>query len=77
MNIRKALLWICILAVVLWTVFDAGRAQTQAQSAPAPDSSAVLSKLDTVLDNQKTILAGLAAIKEELRIIKIRITQSQ
>lgn len=34
-------------------------------------------KLDTIIENQKTILAELASMKNELTIIKIRITQAQ
>lgn len=47
--------------------------------AQGPDTSGspVAAKLDRVLANQKSIIEDLAAIKEELRIIKIRVTQSQ
>ena len=41
------------------------------------DSSAVSQKLDQVLTNQKSIMDALASMKEELNIIKIRITQKQ
>lgn len=41
------------------------------------DVAALSAKVDEVLDNQKMILQGLASIKEELNIIKIRITQQQ
>lgn len=39
-----------------------------------PDIS---SKLDEILGNQKTILQQLSSIKDELGIIKIRISQQQ
>jgi|GEM_PF-3972285 len=44
----------------------------------APDMSAAVSKkVDQVIKNQQDISAKLDAIQEELRIIKIRITQAQ
>ena len=49
---------------------------THAQGPAAPDST-VLAKMDEILNNQKAIMAELAGIKEELHIIKIRVTQAQ
>ena len=77
MKTRKILLWLCILSVVLWTIFDAANRPTQAQSASGPGNEIVLSRLETVLNNQRSIMSDLASIKEELRVIKIRVTQSQ
>jgi len=37
----------------------------------------ILSKLDNILAGQKAMLDDMAYIKEELKIIKIRVTQSQ
>jgi hypothetical protein len=37
----------------------------------------VLAKLGEILNNQKVIMEDLAFMKEEIRIIKIRVTQSQ
>jgi len=77
MKTRKIFLWVAILGVVLWTLFDAANRPTQAQDASAPENESVLSKLDLVLSNQKDISSDLASIKEELRIVKIRVTQAQ
>ena len=46
--------------------------------AQGPNSDSEFSKkLDDILKNQKEILQGIAAIKEELGVIKIRVTQNQ
>lgn len=76
-RLKKVFLWLCILFVVLWTIFDISNRPTQAQGSSAPDNDTVISKLENILSNQRAILDGLASIKEELRIIKIRITQQQ
>jgi|GEM_PF-2490131 hypothetical protein len=77
MKTKKALLWGAILCVVLWTLFDASNRPTQAQSASGSENEPVISRLENLLSNQKIIMSDLASIKEELRIIKIRITQQQ
>lgn len=47
-------------------------------SALAQDNDAgVEQKLDTIIENQEAILAQISALKEELRIVKIRVTQAQ
>ena len=43
----------------------------------AEDDSMVLSKLDKILKSQDSISKDLAAIKSELNIVKIRVTQAQ
>jgi hypothetical protein len=75
-KIKKTLPWVCIAVVVLWSLFGAPDKSLRAQSSSGPDAD-VIAKLDVVLQNQKAILDNLASIKEELRIIKIRITQQQ
>ena len=73
---KKSILFglIVSLVVIACLLGIADRA-TQAQSAGQDQS--VSAKLDEILGNQRTILENLSNIKEELRIIKIRITQSQ
>ena len=75
-KIKKTLPWLCIAVVVLWTLFGAPDRALRAQSSSGPDAG-VIAKLEAVLENQKTILDNLASMKEDLRIIKIRITQQQ
>lgn len=48
----------------------------KAQQGPAPDQE-ISKKLDDILSNQKTILQGMAELKQELYTIKIRVTQQQ
>jgi len=76
MKIVKTLVWLCILIVVVSSFLGVTSKPTHAQGSSGPGAD-VIAKLDRVLDNQKTILDDLASIKEELRIIKIRITQQQ
>ena len=45
--------------------------------AKAQDESAVLDKLDKILKAQETMAQDIAAIKSELNVVKIRVTQSQ
>jgi hypothetical protein len=75
-KIKKTLPWLCIAAVVLWTLFGATNKPLGAQSSSGPDSD-VIAKLDVVLENQKIILDHLASMKEQLRILTIRVTQQQ
>ncbi len=75
-KIKKTLPWLCIAAVVLWTLFGVPDRSLRAQGSSGPDAG-VIAKIEAVLENQKTILDNLASIKEDLRIIKIRITQQQ
>jgi hypothetical protein len=76
MDFKKMLLWsaiaVVVAASVFWPSYKPGTAQAAAGADPA-----VTSKIDTVLQNQRAIMADLASIKEELRIIKIRVTQAQ
>jgi len=65
---------------------DAGLPPEEPPQGPPParpdtsksDASGEMSKkLGEIAKTQKDILDGIAAIKEELKVIKIRITQSQ
>jgi hypothetical protein len=69
-NIRKAL----ILLSVVMAVFAGSMMLSRSLRAEDGELS---SKLEEIADNQKRILAEIQAIKEELNIIKIRITQNQ
>ncbi|MDP3730159.1 MAG: hypothetical protein Q8R14_01370 [Candidatus Omnitrophota bacterium] len=62
---------LAIMAGVLVMSTNSLRAQ-----AAAPDQE-ISKKLDDILSNQKTILQGMADLKQELYIIKIRVTQQQ
>lgn len=75
MNIRKVLVGAAIVLVAVTGIIIAARAaHGQAAEQASPDVSG---KLDQVLSNQKSIMQSLESMKQELNIIKIRITQRQ
>ncbi len=76
MKIKRAVLVVSISIIVIAAILGMTGLSIHAESSET-DNSAVLAKLETVLSNQKSIMEALAAIKEELGIIKIRITQAQ
>ncbi|MFA6321051.1 MAG: hypothetical protein WCY36_04250 [Candidatus Omnitrophota bacterium] len=41
------------------------------------DSSEVSSKLDQIINNQKAIMEQISSMKQELSVVKIRVTQQQ
>jgi len=43
----------------------------------ADSDSDLLRKLDEIVQSQKSILSGIEALKQELNIVKIRVTQQQ
>ncbi len=73
---KKLLLASAVLfAVVVIPITVANRyTQVQAADMTSPDITA---KLDQILNNQKSIMQTLDFLKQELNIIKIRITQRQ
>ena len=74
MPIKKMVLGITVLLIAVFGLLALTGMITNAQGA---DDQAVLSKLSEILSNQKVIMDDIAAMKEELRIIKIRVTQQQ
>ncbi len=76
MKIRRAVFAVSASIVVAVVLLGGVLCVIDAQSSK-PSDSAVLAKLDAVLSAQASIEEDLAAIKEDLRIIKIRITQAQ
>ena len=38
---------------------------------------AILNKLNQVLDNQRSMMQTLSSLREELNVVKIRVTQQQ
>ncbi|GEM_PF-3350069 len=72
-NIIAAVLLAAFLtAIPLIVTVKAVRAQEEVQ-----DTMGLSAKLDQILENQKAIAGQLDAIKQELNIVKIRITQQQ
>lgn len=76
MKIRRAVFAVSASIVVAVVLLGGVFCIIDAQGAKS-DDLAVLARLDAILDIQKLITDDLAAIKEDLRIIKIRITQAQ
>lgn len=73
---RKSILAVVVLTVIIAAVSFGFLAKvTHAQEQGA--DQVVLAKLDQVLQGQKAIIDQMAALKQELNIIKIRITQAQ
>ncbi len=76
MDIKKALSGLVVSLVLIAGLLIVTGRPSSAESSSG-DDAAVLSKLDQVLQNQQTILNDIASLKEELRLIKIRVTQQQ
>ena len=72
---KKTVIGLVILSIVLLGVFTAANKALRAETAGS--DSEVSKKLDDVLGNQKAILQAMADLKQELYIIKIRVTQQQ
>lgn len=75
MKIKKPVLAAIIILFIVsgLVLFAANKIQAQDSS----NNSDVIKKLDDVLDGQKAILRDLDSMREELKIIKMRITQQQ
>jgi hypothetical protein len=76
MNVKRAGVMFLTLIIVVTVLLGAANHMALAQGSRSSDED-LARKLDTVLSNQQAIMDELAAIKEELKIVKIRVTQSQ
>ena len=68
---NKAKIYLAVSVIIL---FALGAGFIGAIHAEGQDSD-IAGKLDQIIANQKTIMQSIDAIKEELYIIKIRVTQ--
>ena len=75
MRLKKVLIGIVLVLFFASPLFLSAKV-TEAQDQ-STDQSAVLSKLDQVLNSQKILMDEMAAMKQELNTIKIRVTQAQ
>lgn len=73
MRFNKMMSGLIISLVVIFVLLTAADRRIDAQSATS--DSAVSRKLDEVLRNQTAILDGIASIKQELDVIKVRVTR--
>ncbi|MDD5427923.1 MAG: hypothetical protein PHI58_01660 [Candidatus Omnitrophica bacterium] len=62
------------LTLISAFLFTAGTVNAQDESVNRDEISV---KLDQVLSNQKMIMAQIESLKQELTIVKIRVTQQQ
>ena len=73
---NKILIGIILVLILMAaaSIFVTNRTHAQDQN---PDQAAVLAKLDQILNNEKVIMEQIESMKQELNVIKIRVTQSQ
>ena len=71
---QKILIGIMLVSVLMATASIFENSRTDAQEQRQTDISA---KLDQVLNNERIIMDQIASMRQELNIIKIRVTQSQ
>jgi len=72
---RKTVIGLVILSIALLGVFTLANKALRAETAGSDPE--VLKKLDDISSSQKAILKALADLKQDLYIIKIRVTQTQ
>lgn len=76
MKVKKILIGITTVAVLTAaSIFIISRIHAQEQQAP--DQSEISAKLDQILNNEKALMDQIASMRQELNIVKIRVTQSQ
>ena len=75
MKLRRVLTGIVLALALLSLPFLMAKV-THAQDQGL-DSGAISSKLDQILNNQKALADQVASIRQELNIIKVRVTQAQ
>ena len=63
---------VCVLLSLPLVLAGITHAEDQAVNNPE-----ILAKLDQILSGQKALMDQMASIREELNIIKIRVTQQQ
>ncbi len=75
MKIKKTFTTLIISLAVISVLLAATNRTIQAQ-AGAPDPE-IIKRLDEISATQSKILAEIAVIKEEIRVVKVRVTQNQ
>lgn len=72
---KKTVLALAISSILLFGIFVAANRTLRAETAGSDPE--ISRKLQAILNNQETIMAGIAELKQELYVIKIRVTQQQ
>jgi len=75
MKFNKVVVVLCVSVIVIACALVFANKAIQAQGEGA--TGEILNRIDDIARDQKAILDGINSIKEELKIIKIRVTQSQ
>ncbi len=75
MKKKKNVLGIGVFLTVILILLMVTETRTQAQGQG--ETADISKKLDSIIENQKTILQGINSLKAELNIVKIRVTQQQ
>ncbi len=75
MKTWKSRILFIIVLVIAASIFASAYHSIMAQDNGTDET--VMRKIDEVLTGQQEILAAIASLKEEMAIIKIRITQMQ
>jgi hypothetical protein len=71
---KKIFVGLIIFLMILSVIAAAGRIVTAQDAASSVE---ILKKLDDMIAAQKAIAQDIAMMKEEIKIIKIRVTQNQ
>ena len=75
MKFNKILIGAALVSVLIAaSVFVNSRIRAEEQGSNYGDISA---KLDQILNNEKAMLDQISSMRQELNVIKIRVTQSQ
>jgi len=75
MKFKKVLVGIILASALVSLPFLLAKSMYAEDLAQASDQSSVLSKLDQILNNEKAILDQISSMRQELNVIKIRVTQ--
>ena len=76
MTQRQILIGIMLVAVLMASAAIFGNSRTHAQDQGV-DQASISAKLDQILNNEKVLMDEIASMRQELNVIKIRVTQAQ
>ena len=74
MKLSRLIVIVVLALFVRLPLFLSGTVNAQDETSAQNDISG---KLDQILSNQKAIMDQIASLKQELNVVKIRVTQQQ
>lgn len=74
MKLSRVIVIVVLALFVTLPLFLSGTVNAQDETSVQGDISG---KLDQILSNQKAIMDQIASVKQELSVVKIRVTQQQ